>query len=85
MRKRKVFSVCSALVILLAITPAFGAVSAQEAERLGKDLTPMGAERAGNADGTIPAWDGAITVGRWAKRSIGANTSLGSSLCGCPC
>ena len=61
MRKRKVFSVCSALAILLTVTPAFGAVSAQEAERLGKDLTPMGAERAGNADGTIPAWEGGIT------------------------
>ena len=25
------------------------------------DLTPLGAEKAGNADGTIPAWDGGIT------------------------
>ncbi|MBT8143143.1 MAG: DUF1329 domain-containing protein [Gammaproteobacteria bacterium] len=37
------------------------AVSPEQAERLGKDLTPMGAERAGNADGTIPAWEGGIT------------------------
>lgn len=29
-------------------------------ERLEQDLTPMGAERAGNAAGTIPAWDGGI-------------------------
>jgi hypothetical protein len=29
--------------------------------RLGKDLTPIGAERAGNAEGTIPAWDGGLT------------------------
>ncbi len=29
--------------------------------RLGKDLTPVGAERAGNAAGTIPAWDGGLT------------------------
>ena len=27
----------------------------------GTDLTPMGAERAGNAAGTIPAWDGGLT------------------------
>ncbi|MEO8460391.1 MAG: DUF1329 domain-containing protein, partial [Dokdonella sp.] len=27
----------------------------------GTPLTPTGAERAGNADGTIPAWDGGIT------------------------
>lgn len=30
--------------------------------RLGKDLTPIGAEKAGNADGTIPAWEGGITT-----------------------
>ena len=41
---------------LLAGT-AFAAVSEQEAARLGKDLTPMGAEAAGNADGTIPPWN----------------------------
>lgn len=34
------------------------AVSAEEAARLGKDLTPMGADKAGNTDGTIPAWTG---------------------------
>jgi len=36
---------------------AFAAVSPQEAARLGQDLTPVGAERAGNADGSIPAWN----------------------------
>ena len=34
---------------------------AADFSRLGKDLTPVGAERAGNADGTIPAWDGGLT------------------------
>ena len=33
-------------------------VSAADADRLGKDLTPVGAEKAGNADGSIPAWTG---------------------------
>ena len=33
------------------------AVSPTEAARLGADLTPLGAEMAGNADGSIPAWD----------------------------
>jgi len=28
--------------------------------RLGADLTPVGAERAGNADGSIPAWTGGL-------------------------
>ena len=31
------------------------------AAELGAGLTPMGAERAGNAAGTIPAWDGGLT------------------------
>src|ERR1700739_2162546 len=39
---------------------AWGAVSPQEAARLGQDLTPLGGEKAGNADGTIPAWTGGI-------------------------
>lgn len=34
------------------------AVSDDEAAKLGKSLTPLGAEREGNADGTIPAWTG---------------------------
>jgi hypothetical protein len=29
--------------------------------RLGQDLTPTGAEKAGNADGSIPAWTGGLT------------------------
>lgn len=37
-------------------------VTAQEAEQLKTTLTPFGAERAGNADGTIPAWDGGYTT-----------------------
>lgn len=36
---------------------AMASVSPEDAARLGKELTPMGAERAGNADGSIPAWD----------------------------
>ncbi len=31
-------------------------VSGAEAERLGNELTPMGAEREGNTDGSVPAW-----------------------------
>ena len=46
-----------AALALLAST----AVAAPDYSRLGKDLTPIGAERAGNADGTIPAWDGGLT------------------------
>ena len=41
---------------------ALAAVSAEQAARLGKDLTAFGAEKAGNAAGTIPAWDGGLTT-----------------------
>jgi len=47
---------------LLALVPgaAGAAVSAQDAARLGNDLTPLGGEKAANADGSIPAWTGGI-------------------------
>ncbi len=50
------------LVAGLLAQPAWARVTADEAARLGKDLTPLGAEQAGNAEGTIPAWDGGLTT-----------------------
>ena len=50
------------LGLLATATPVNAAVSEAEAKRLESDLTPMGAERAGNAAGTIPAWDGGLTA-----------------------
>lgn len=41
---------------------ALAAVSADEAKQLGNTLTPTGAEKAGNKDGTIPAWSGGMTT-----------------------
>lgn len=41
---------------------ALAATSAADVERLGKDLTPMGAEAAANADGSIPQWVGGMTT-----------------------
>lgn len=40
---------------------AFGAVSAEQAAKLGDSLTPMGAEKAGNGN-EIPAWDGGLAT-----------------------
>jgi hypothetical protein len=40
---------------------ASAALSPTDAARLGNDLTPLGGEKAGNAAGTIPAWEGGIT------------------------
>lgn len=46
---------------LIGLGAAQAAVSPQDAEQLGKTLTPVGAEKAGNAAGTIPAWEGGLT------------------------
>ena len=43
-----------------SILLAQASISEADATRLGNDLTPLGAEKAGNADGTIPAWTGGI-------------------------
>ena len=49
-------------LVLISITvPAVNAkVSPEDAARLGKELTPLGAIQRGNATGTIPAWEGGI-------------------------
>lgn len=45
---------------LSATSSSFAAVSKKEADKLRTTLTPVGAERAGNADGSIPPWRGGI-------------------------
>jgi len=45
-------------VTLLFSGAVCAAVTEQDVARLGKELTPVGAERAGNKDGTIPEWTG---------------------------
>ena len=52
----------ASLVTLMSVGSAYAAVTAEEAKRLQGDLTPWGAERAGNADGSIPAWTGGWVV-----------------------
>ncbi len=46
---------------VIATASAHAAVDANEIARLDHDLTPMGAERAGDG-GAIPAWEGGITA-----------------------
>jgi len=46
----------------LAAAPGLAGVTADEANLLKTKLTPLGAERAGNKDGTIPAWTGGYTT-----------------------
>lgn len=55
----------SILAVGLLATASIGVwakLTPEEIARLGKDLTPLGAEKAGNAEGTIPQWDGGITA-----------------------
>lgn len=63
---RKVYALCFAVSMAIApiidALPASAAVSEQEAKRLDGELTPMGAERAGNASGAIPAWEGGLSA-----------------------
>lgn len=49
-----------AVAAFVASTTAIAAVTPQQAARLGKDLTPVGGEKAGNRSGTIPPWTGGI-------------------------
>jgi hypothetical protein len=47
-------------VLHLAANAVLAGVSPEEARKLDGPLTPVGAERAGNAEGSIPAWTGGI-------------------------
>ena len=49
------------ILMMVAWGPASALVTGQEAAELKSRLTPVGAERAGNADGSIPAWTGGVT------------------------
>lgn len=54
----------SASILLLSVLalPVQAKVDATQAERLGRELTPLGGEIAGNAEGTIPAWTGGLAT-----------------------
>jgi hypothetical protein len=52
---------CAVAATLVGIAaPAQAKLTDAEAARLGADLTPMGGEKAGSKDGTIPAWTGGL-------------------------
>ena len=53
-----------ALLLALGLAlagPAVAKVTPAEADKLKGELTPVGAERAGNKDGSIPKWEGGLT------------------------
>jgi hypothetical protein len=58
MKKLTLISSAVALVLSCSVVAK---ITPQQAAKLGNELTPLGAEKAGNADGSIPAWTGGIT------------------------
>ncbi len=58
---KKIGFVAACVALAVSSQQVLANVSAEEAAELGKSLTPLGAEKAGNADGSIPAWTGGIT------------------------
>jgi hypothetical protein len=58
--KTKILMQTGALALSLMAGSVLAAVSADEAAKLGKSLTPVGGEKAGNADGSIPEWTGGL-------------------------
>lgn len=62
MRTTKRLLQTGAMALSLLACSVMAAVSQDEAAKLGNTLTPLGAEKAGNADGSIPAWTGGLPV-----------------------
>ena len=61
----------TAFLLSLFAASVMAAVSPDEAAKLGASLTPFGAEKAGNADGTIPEWTGGLATNAAAVDSRG--------------
>lgn len=60
---KKLTFTLSTLVLSLLGSSAMAAITAEEAAQLGTTLTPLGAQKEGNADGSIPAWTGGLQPG----------------------
>ena len=63
---KRVFT-ASAVVALMTLPHLSSVAMANDAAELGNSLTPMGAEMAGNKDGSIPKWEGGLLMERPAK------------------
>lgn len=59
---KKITVVSLAISLAIASGATLAKVSADQVATLSGKLTPMGAERAGNKDGSIPEWTGGITT-----------------------
>ncbi|MEW6993851.1 DUF1329 domain-containing protein [Colwelliaceae bacterium MEBiC 14330] len=52
----------SLTISMVLSTSALAKISSEQAAKLSSELTPMGATRAANKDGSIPEWTGGITT-----------------------
>ena len=58
---RKILTVLCIMLLGVFLGTAQAKVTPEEAAKLKGELTPLGAERAGNRDGSIPEWTGGMT------------------------
>jgi hypothetical protein len=61
MNTTRIYATLAFAGLLALATPASAGVSTAEAAKLNSELTPLGAEKAGNKDGSIPKWTGGYT------------------------
>lgn len=61
MKRRIAISCAGGALLVLGAGSAAAKTTADDAARLGQSLTPVGAEKAASADGTIPEWTGGMT------------------------
>lgn len=60
--KKIVAAMLSTAALAFTASVVHAQTTQAELDRLGKDLTPNGAEKAGNKDGSIPEWQGGLTT-----------------------
>jgi hypothetical protein len=60
--KKKSIIILGSILCSIHLAIGHAAISEEQAAKLGEELSPLGAIKAGNADGSIPAWTGGITT-----------------------
>jgi hypothetical protein len=62
MKRRRFGLLAGSSLVAMQVGQVRAQSATPDASQLGTTLTPMGAEMAGNADGSIPAWTGGMTA-----------------------
>ncbi|MCP5163005.1 MAG: DUF1329 domain-containing protein [Hahellaceae bacterium] len=61
MKPKRIIIAGGMVALTMLSTATFAKVGADQAAKLGAELTAIGAQKAGNADGSIPEWTGGLT------------------------